>query len=101
VSQSEIGPRERRLLEADPADQAAGTEDQGGRQNRKEAEAKITDAEKAIASARSFDAPVAAAEKAFEEARQAIQQKDYKLSCPWPRKSIDACEASRARSFPP
>ncbi len=63
--------------------------------NRKEAEARLTEAEKAISSCRSLDAPTVAADRALEEANQAFQQKDYKLSLSLAQKAIEACDASK------
>jgi hypothetical protein len=63
--------------------------------NRKEAEGHLAEAEKSIASCRSFDAPTVAADRALEEANQAFQQKDYKLSLSLAHKAIEACDSSK------
>ena len=63
--------------------------------NRKEAEGRLAEAEKAISSCKGFDAPSAAADRALEEASQAFQQKDYKLSLSLAQKAIEACDASK------
>ncbi|MDD1747696.1 MAG: hypothetical protein LUQ16_08040 [Methanomassiliicoccales archaeon] len=64
--------------------------------NRKEAEGRLADAEKAISSCKSFDAPTANADRALEEASQAFQQKDYKLSLSLSQKAIEVCETSKS-----
>ncbi len=63
--------------------------------NRKEAEEKVTETEKAIATAKSFDANTAEAEKLLQESRQANQQKDYKEALGLAAKALEAAERSK------
>jgi hypothetical protein len=63
--------------------------------NRKESEDRIAGAEAALASAKSFGANVAEAEKLLTEARQSHQQKDYKEALALAQKSAAEAEQSK------
>ena len=63
--------------------------------NRKEAEEKVAETERAITTAKSFDANTAEAEKLLQESRQANQQKDYKEALGLAAKALEAAERSK------
>src|SRR5512136_1081122 len=55
----------------------------------------MAETEKAIASAKSFDASTAEAEKLLQESHQANQQKDYKEALGLAAKALEAVEKSK------
>ncbi len=63
--------------------------------NRKEAEEKMAESEKAIISAKSFDANTAEADRLLQESRQANQQKDYKEALGLAARSLEAVEKAK------
>jgi hypothetical protein len=64
-------------------------------QRTKEAEEKMAESERAIASAKTFDASTAEAEKLLQESRQANQQKDYKEALGLAAKALEAAELAK------
>ena len=63
--------------------------------NRKEAEERTAEAEKAISSTKAFDANAAVAEKLLVESSQALQQKDYRAALALAVKSIEAASDAK------